>query len=148
MLDQAIFNHPVGESGGACAKLLHHGVCIHGGKRREKLRHLSRDLVALAFCSFGWGNRSAHGTDLQQRNDKTGDIFVRPLSAHQAAVSSSGRCQRYLPPAWGARIDRSTMSFASTMAGNMSCLLYTSDAADDLLCVDLGGRRIIKKKKI
>src|SRR5450756_545256 len=24
-----------------------------------------------------------------------------------------------------------------------SCLLYTSDAADDLLCVDLGGRRII-----
>ena len=29
-----------------------------------------------------------------------------------------------------------------------SCLLYTSDAADDLLCVDLGGRRIIKKKTI
>src|SRR5450756_3099174 len=28
-----------------------------------------------------------------------------------------------------------------------ACLLYTSDAADDLLCVDLGGRRIIKKKK-
>ena len=27
-----------------------------------------------------------------------------------------------------------------------SCLLYTSDAADDLLCVDLGGRRIIKQK--
>ena len=28
-----------------------------------------------------------------------------------------------------------------------ACILYTSDAADDLLCVDLGGRRIIKKKK-
>ena len=28
-----------------------------------------------------------------------------------------------------------------------TCLLYTSDAADDLLCVDLGGRRIHKKKK-
>src|SRR5665811_2618617 len=27
-----------------------------------------------------------------------------------------------------------------------SCLLYTSDAADDLTRVDLGGRRIIKKK--
>src|SRR5428012_25706 len=27
------------------------------------------------------------------------------------------------------------------------CLLYTSDAADDLHCVDLGGRRIIKKTK-
>ena len=30
--------------------------------------------------------------------------------------------------------------------GITPCLLYTSDAADDLLCVDLGGRRIIKKK--
>ena len=27
-----------------------------------------------------------------------------------------------------------------------ACLLYTSDAADDLTRVDLGGRRIIKKK--
>ena len=27
------------------------------------------------------------------------------------------------------------------------CLLYTSDAADDLLCVDFGCRRLIKKKK-
>ena len=31
---------------------------------------------------------------------------------------------------------------------NHTCLLYTSDAADDLLCVDLGGRRILKKKQI
>src|SRR5665254_20831 len=28
------------------------------------------------------------------------------------------------------------------------CLLYTSDAADDLTRVDLGGRRLIKKKKL
>ncbi|WDT36796.1 hypothetical protein PVA38_11185 [Streptococcus pneumoniae D39] len=27
------------------------------------------------------------------------------------------------------------------------CLLYTSDAADEARSVDLGGRRIIKKKK-
>src|SRR5659263_366084 len=39
-------------------------------------------------------------------------------------------------------------TFASLHEGKVfSCLLYTSDAADDLLCVDLGGRRIIKKKK-
>ena len=31
--------------------------------------------------------------------------------------------------------------------GARGCLLYTSDAADDLLCVDLGGRRIIKTKQ-
>ena len=28
-----------------------------------------------------------------------------------------------------------------------TCLLYTSDDADDLLCVDLGGSRIINKKQ-
>ena len=35
-------------------------------------------------------------------------------------------------------------------AGNrlsVPCLLYTSDAADERSSVDLGGRRIIKKKK-
>ena len=29
----------------------------------------------------------------------------------------------------------------------LPCLLYTSDAADERSSVDLGGRRIIKKKK-
>ena len=32
------------------------------------------------------------------------------------------------------------------IVGFSICLLYTSDAADDLLCVDFGGRRIIKQK--
>ena len=32
------------------------------------------------------------------------------------------------------------------IAEGIVCLLYTSDAADDLLCVDFGCRRIIKKK--
>ena len=31
-------------------------------------------------------------------------------------------------------------------ATNSICLLYTSDAADERSSVDLGGRRIIKKK--
>ena len=35
----------------------------------------------------------------------------------------------------------------SRTASTMSCLLYTSDAADERSSVDLGGRRIIKKKK-
>ena len=33
-------------------------------------------------------------------------------------------------------------------AWTKACLLYTSDAADERSSVDLGGRRIIKKKKI
>ena len=31
---------------------------------------------------------------------------------------------------------------------SLICLLYTSDAADERSSVDLGGRRIIKKKNI
>ena len=34
---------------------------------------------------------------------------------------------------------------SARFAVNNICLLYTSDAADDSLRVDLGGRRIIKK---
>ena len=34
-----------------------------------------------------------------------------------------------------------------THENSRSCLLYTSDAADDETSVDLGGRRIIKKIK-
>ena len=45
-------------------------------------------------------------------------------------------------------------TFYARVSGNsmindgIGCLLYTSDAADDLLCVVLGGRRIIKKKDV
>src|SRR5678815_1467844 len=37
------------------------------------------------------------------------------------------------------------MGFTPTLS--LTCLLYTSDAADERSSVDLGGRRIIKKKK-
>ena len=35
---------------------------------------------------------------------------------------------------------------ALSLPRRMPCLLYTSDAADERSSVDLGGRRIIKKK--
>ena len=39
------------------------------------------------------------------------------------------------------------MVVATTLFRLVTCLLYTSDAADERSSVDLGGRRIIKKKK-
>ena len=39
------------------------------------------------------------------------------------------------------------VGFGTSAPEMLICLLYTSDAADDTPCVDLGGRRIIKKKK-
>src|SRR5665811_2393384 len=43
---------------------------------------------------------------------------------------------------FGFKLEREEQLLAQFVA----CLLYTSDAADDLTRVDLGGRRIIKKK--
>ena len=44
-----------------------------------------------------------------------------------------------------------TIGMTATRANHaevyINCLLYTSDAADERSSVDLGGRRIIKKKK-
>ena len=41
---------------------------------------------------------------------------------------------------------RSDNAILKEIAPDESCLLYTSDAADERSSVDLGGRRIIKKK--
>ena len=38
-------------------------------------------------------------------------------------------------------------TYQAIMVTTQACLLYTSDAADERSSVDLGGRRIIKKKK-
>ena len=51
---------------------------------------------------------------------------------------------------FGAEFDQFLVRAAQmnmVMAAN-TCLLYTSDAADERSSVDLGGRRIIKKKNI
>ena len=45
-------------------------------------------------------------------------------------------------------IEHQKYIYSTTTVSNTTfniCLLYTSDAADDMQCVDLGGRRIIKK---
>ena len=46
---------------------------------------------------------------------------------------------------WAGTIMRAIVRVVTRCA---ACLLYTSDAADDMQRVDLGGGRIIKKKKI
>ena len=45
------------------------------------------------------------------------------------------------------KISENKTAFIIAVVTGHGCLLYTSDAADDLLCLDLGGRRMIKKKK-
>ncbi len=73
--------------------------------------------------------------------------------------SSRGRHTRFLPVSWARSVyKRQASGWSAPCYGGpvfvvavdviRCCLLYTFDAADDLLCVDLGGRRIIKKKLI
>ena len=62
----------------------------------------------------------------------------------RATGAAAGR--RPGPPTT-ARIPSRHARPAPAHAQNGRCLLYTSDAADERSSVDLGGRRIIKKKK-
>src|SRR5450756_3100938 len=80
-------------------------------------------------------------TGLILNNDPRHDLMLGepvpgPAVAHFADLAKSSR----IHIAFGI-LERDGAALYDT------CLLYTSDAADDLLCVDLGGRRIIKKKK-
>ena len=45
------------------------------------------------------------------------------------------------------KLSKQAMRNILSVDKDISCLLYTSDAADERSSVDLGGRRIIKKKK-
>src|SRR5659263_624413 len=77
----------------------------------------------------------------------TGGITVLygNIAPDGAIVKSAGVSDDMLSSTGTARVFNSENdAMHAILSGNIKdCLLYTSDAADDLLCVDLGGRRII-----
>ena len=73
------------------------------------------------------------------RSRGLGDVYKR-----QASRTAS--LPMVIPRAAAAPATR-TQCNAHPVAHHQACLLYTSDAADERSSVDLGGRRIIKKKK-
>ena len=78
------------------------------------------------------------------RSRGLGDVYKRQemyLSNMEPAMKPS---EAFAKMAHG-KIDR--VSIDELEGRVTSCLLYTSDAADERSSVDLGGRRIIKKKK-
>ena len=50
--------------------------------------------------------------------------------------------------AYAEQIARASGGILRMLAVSKDCLLYTSDAADERSSVDLGGRRLIKKKTL
>ena len=91
-----------------------------------------------------WGSRifcfqAEDGIRDLVRSRGLGDVYKRQAH-HRNAGGPSG--PRGAASAAFARADLRAVRNRRT-----SCLLYTSDAADERSSVDLGGRRIIKKKK-
>ena len=80
------------------------------------------------------------------RSRGLGDVYKRQIIHY----TDDGSEPSLHSPLYKGRIPvgQSTVIKAALFDGQFkSCLLYTSDAADERSSVDLGGRRIIKKKK-
>ena len=75
------------------------------------------------------------------RSRGLGDVYKRQDDARDQGRAALG--------ALGALVDRPDRARQPShrLVHLTICLLYTSDAADERSSVDLGGRRIIKKKK-
>ena len=69
-------------------------------------------------------------------------MCIRDRSSTIAAVNSLP-----VPATLVSEAVKEAMQEAVDAGTTSTCLLYTSDAADERSSVDLGGRRIIKKKK-
>ena len=91
-----------------------------------------------------------------ERSSAASDVYKRQVLAAALGCSKSvspagfwyGLWEKLLgePPEQDSAMDvRLLDTFACSVV--RTCLLYTSDAADERSSVDLGGRRIIKKKK-
>eukprot|EP00656_Telonema_subtile_P029394 TRINITY_DN32539_c0_g1_i1.p1 TRINITY_DN32539_c0_g1~~TRINITY_DN32539_c0_g1_i1.p1 ORF type:complete len:206 (-),score=58.71 TRINITY_DN32539_c0_g1_i1:62-679(-) len=86
--------------------------------------------------------------------DRTVEFHAQYGSHFKIRVPKAGRDMCYMPAnsellvgGAGPELYRLNLEQGQFYAPIQTCLLYTSDAADEEDSVDLGGRRIIKKKK-
>ena len=70
-----------------------------------------------------------------------------PSYNRRFAVQPAQAADLHRPPPAGGDLNRILcLKTSRCLRRDWTCLLYTSDAADERSSVDLGGRRIIKKK--
>ena len=77
---------------------------------------------------------------------KKGNSAILAQQISQGAISEKAEVETIYLHGKNIAPCKACMTCQKKGSKGCSCLLYTSDAADDLLCVDLGGRRIITKK--
>ena len=104
-------------------------------KRRELIDEL-RSTHALQQAEISLKKQEKHTILQLQRQDKLAKHHVWWLIFFYCP------CVKYSGYLIGQNFIHN-LCFYSNFFPIKTCLLYTSDAADDLLCVDLGGRRII-----
>ena len=102
------------------------------GEISESWTVAGRDLGAILQ-----GRICLHGTDAGTGYDEQIDVVGETAMRHYVDVNAVNPTDpdRVIPGLDLMHVDQGR------------CGLYTSDAADDPRCVDLGGRRILKKKK-
>src|SRR5450756_2581727 len=111
-------------------------------KRQRRVRtvgELLQNQLRMGFVRMERNIRDRMTTVDPAEADPKALINPRPVVAAVREFFGSSQLSQFM--------DETNPLAALTHKRRLSCLLYTSDAADDLLCVDLGGRRIIKKKK-
>src|SRR5665648_1176814 len=115
-----------------------------GQPRRER----ARGATGSGACADRADDADADGDAV----DRAGDVVVGGvLEVDLEAVAVAHAAQSDPADPGVARQGRTQTRLGVTcllqVGHGSSCLLYTSDAADEEDSVDLGGRRIIKKKK-
>ena len=110
--------------------------------------HLNSSFLPLVYSSGKEGINNMIGVCYEEEEDKYFVCSVKPAAVFiiNRKTGKIGKITRdhsgnLLPPCFAIKKDISNRLWLLT------CLLYTSDAADERSSVDLGGRRIIKKKK-
>ena len=106
-------------------------------------------------CKWGWFD-TVHVLRLWSGKDHCDEYNRRSIEG--PCVEPGPRCKARgsdcLVSSWATSAPRTSVHMArhricgQAFAEASACLLYTSDAADERSSVDLGGRRIIKKKKM
>ena len=83
------------------------------------------------------------------RSRGLGDVYKRQTLRSGIPVGNTRPADFFLPHPHPATTSSQAASAnrSAHQRRSSTCLLYTSDAADERSSVDLGGRRIIKKKK-
>ena len=96
-------------------------------------------VLLIVICFFFFFFQAEDGIRDLVRSRGLGDVYKRQRSGWSRPCASTA--------CWPSTRWRATTCAMPCRSRRCGCLLYTSDAADDLPCVALGGRRILKKKK-